>query len=61
MMGGGYGPDNIIAGSGYGPGMMGYGSADGSDRHGRSYRGQRQCWKATDSERGYGYYAPCGN
>jgi hypothetical protein len=61
MMGGGYGPENMMGDSSYGPGMMGYGYADGSDRHGRGYRGQRQCWKVTDSERGYGYYAPCSN
>jgi len=59
MMGGAYGPDNMMGGSGYGPGMMDYGSAYGGDRHGRSYRGQRQCWNATDSD--HGYYAPCNN
>jgi hypothetical protein len=60
MMGPGYG-SGYMMGPGYGPGMMGYGSANDSDRQGRDYRGQRQCWKATDSERGYGYHAPCDN
>jgi hypothetical protein len=47
-------------GSGYGPGMMGDGSVDGGDRRGQDSRGNRPCWKETDSERGYGYHAPCG-
>ena len=38
--------------------MMGYGPAD---ERGRGYRGNRMCWKETDSTRGYGYYAPCSN
>lgn len=45
---------------GYGPGygMMGYASADG---HRAGQRGKRLCWNETDSSRGYGHYAPCGN
>lgn len=45
---------------GYGPGygMMGYGSADG---HRAGQRGKRLCWNETNSSRGYGHYAPCGN
>jgi hypothetical protein len=54
---GSYGPGSMM-GPGYGPGMMGYGSADG---RGRGYSGKRLCWKETDSARGYGHYAPCGN
>ena len=57
----GYGQGDGMMGPGYGPGMMGYGSANDSDRQGRDYRRQRQCWKETDSDRGHGYYAPCGN
>ena len=37
--------------------MMGHG------RDGRrpGYRGNRLCWKETDSARGFGYYALCSN
>jgi hypothetical protein len=62
MMGPGYGPGYMM-GPGYGPGMMGYGYGPdnrGYYRRGRGNRGQRLCWKETDS-RGYGYYAPCRN
>lgn len=56
MMGPGYGPGYMM-----GPGMMyGYG-ADEDRAYRRGYRGERLCWKETDSARGYGYYAPCGN
>jgi hypothetical protein len=59
MMGGGYGPGYMMGGSGYG--MMGYGSADDRNGRGAGYRGKRLCWNETDSSRGYGHYAPCGN
>ena len=58
MMGGGYGPGYMMGGSGYGPDMMGYGSAN--DRR-AGYRGKQLCWNETNSSRGYGHYAPCGN
>ena len=73
MMGGGYGHGYMAApgygqgyGPGYGPGMMGYGDDDDRGyRRGRGYRGQnrgqRMCWNQNDSDRGYGYYAPCKN
>lgn len=46
---------------GYGYGMMGgpYGDEDRGYGRGPGYRGDRLCWKDTDSARGYGYYAPC--
>ena len=59
-MHGGYGPGFMHGGYGYG--MMGaYGDNDDRGyRRGPGYRGERRCWKDTDSSRGYGYYAPCG-
>jgi hypothetical protein len=60
----GYGPGYRMGpGYGYGPGMMDYGYAPDQRGYGpgRRYRGQRLCWKQTDSDHGYGYYAPCGN
>jgi len=56
---GGYGPGWMHGGYGYG--MMGGPSSDGDRGYGRGprYRGERLCWKETDSSRGYGYYAPC--
>jgi hypothetical protein len=56
---GGYGPGWMHGGYGYG--MMGgrYGDEDRGYRRGRGYRGERLCWKDTDSARGFGYYAQC--
>ena len=52
MMGGSGNAPGSTTGSGYGPGMMGYGSADGGDRHGQGYRDNRPCSNETDSQRG---------
>ncbi len=51
----------MMGGSGYGPDMMGYGSADRGDGPRAGYRGNHMCWHETNSGRGYGYNAPCGN
>jgi hypothetical protein len=59
MMGGKGNATGSTTGSGYGPGMMGYGSDNGGEKHGRDNRGNRPCSNQTDSERGYGYHAPC--
>jgi hypothetical protein len=59
MMGGKGNATGSTTGSGYGPGMMGYGADNDGDRHGQGYRGDRPCSNQTDSERGYGYHAPC--
>ena len=65
MMGPGYGHGWMMGGGGYGPGMMGYGYGYGADerdyRSGPRYRGDRLCWRKTDSAHGYGYYARCRN
>jgi hypothetical protein len=60
MMNDGYGPGWMM-GPGYGPGMMGYGPGNRGIRNGPAYRGQRMCWKETDSSRNFGYYEACPN
>jgi len=58
----GYGPmgDDRGYGDDRGQGTTGggYGGDPGYGR-GQAYRGDRLCWRETDSARGYGYYAPC--
>jgi len=59
MMDGNGSTPGSATGSGYGSGMMGDGSVDGGDRRGQDSRGNLPCSNQTDSERGYGYHAPC--
>jgi len=49
-------------GPGYDRGVLiGHGPGNARNGRGPGYRGNRTCWKETDSTRGFGYYAPCGN
>ena len=55
MMGGNRSTPGTMMGRGYDHGVM------MRDARRPGYRGDRSCWKETDSVRGFGYYAPCSH
>ena len=57
-----YGRFRPIMGPGYDhSASIGHGPGNARDGRRPGYRGEHTCWKETDSARGFGYYAPCGN